>query len=150
MEITGEFTFDARQEHVWDVLQNPKVLGTIIPTAMNMQKVGENQYTGELFFRVGDVAGPFRGKIELLNLQAPSSYEIEVQGSSAVGQVNITGGMSLEGHEQQTTMIYRGNINFGGRVASVGSRLLEVSIRSIMSQSFKALNTYLVNKYPKA
>jgi uncharacterized protein len=139
MEITGEFTFDTPQEIVWGVLQDPKALSVIVPMAMNMKQIGATQYSGDLFFRVGNIAGTFHGKIELTNMQAPNSYDIEVQGSSQVGHVHIKGGMHLESHEKQTTMFYHGDIVFGGRMASVGSRLLDYAVNSMMNQSFQTL-----------
>jgi uncharacterized protein len=150
MDITGEFAFDLPQEIVWDVLRDPKALASIIPMIVNVQQIADNQYTGSLFFRVGSVAGTFQGKIELLNIQAPNSYEIKVQGSSYVGQATINGRMRLESQDNRTTMFYDGNVNFGGRIASVGSRLLEVSTRSIIQQSFETLSRYLTVKFKKS
>jgi carbon monoxide dehydrogenase subunit G len=112
--------------------------------------VGENEYTGALFFRVGSIAGTFRGKIELFNLQAPTSYDVKVQGSSSVGQVNINGKMRLEAQDNKTIMHYEGHILYGGRIASVGSRLLEMSTRTIIAQSFDTLSRYLTVKYKRA
>lgn len=149
MDIAGEFTFELPQEVVWQVLQDPRALATIVPLAKDMKLVADNQYTGSLFFRVGSIAGTFHGQIELLNIMSPNSYDIKVHGSSPVGQVDITGGMRLECTDDKTTMFYQGNINFGGRIASVGSRMLELSVRSIMQQSFQTLNVYLSVKYKK-
>lgn len=149
MDIAGEFVFDLPQETVWEVLRDPKALSSIIPMIVDVRQISNNQYTGSLFFRVGSVAGTFQGKIELLNIQEPNSYDIKVQGSSSVGQATINGRMRLESQDNRTTMIYHGNINFGGRIASVGSRLLEVSARSIIQQSFETLSRYLTVKYKK-
>ncbi|MBC7815033.1 MAG: hypothetical protein H7175_28000, partial [Burkholderiales bacterium] len=131
------------------VLRDPSALALIIPMAMNMKEIAENHYRGDLFFRVGSVAGTFNGTIELSNLEPPKSYEIEVQGRSPVGQVNIKGRMRLESQDNQTTMLYEGNIMFGGRMASVGSRMLDLAIQSTIQQSFKTLNQYLTIKYRK-
>ena len=83
-------------------------------------------------------------------MKAPDSYDIKVQGSSPVGQVNITGGMRLVYSENRTVMHYQGNIQFGGRIASVGSRVMEMAVRSIMNQSFDMLHRYLAIKYKTA
>jgi hypothetical protein len=147
MDIAGDYKFEVPQQVLWDVLQDPRALGIIIPMAMEMKQVAEYQYTGSLFFRVGGVAGLFRGKIELFNLQAPTSYEIKVHGSSPAGQVDIVGGIRLESDGQNTTMFYHGKVNFGGRIASVGSRLIEITVRTIIQQSFDILNKYLIFKY---
>jgi uncharacterized protein len=147
VDITGEYSFDIPQPLLWDVLRDPKALSLIIPLVTNMQQVAANQYTGSLFLRVGSMSGKFDGKIELLNMQAPTSYDLKVHGSSTIGQVSMTGGMRLEPHNTGTTLFYEGNINYGGRIASVGSRLLEVSTRSLVQQSLETLNTYLSVKY---
>ncbi|MBC7813657.1 MAG: hypothetical protein H7175_21045, partial [Burkholderiales bacterium] len=65
MNVAGGFTFDVPQEKVWEVLRDPSALALIIPMAMNMKEIAENHYRGDLFFRVGSVAGTFNGTIEL-------------------------------------------------------------------------------------
>jgi carbon monoxide dehydrogenase subunit G len=147
MDITGEYSFDIPQERVWEVLQDPKALSLIIPLIMNVKQVGDNQYTGTLFFKVGTIAGTFHGKIELLNMQPPNSYDVKVHGKSAVGEVNIVGGMRLEAQEQGTLMHYQGDVQYNGRIASVGSRVLEVATRAIIQKSFETLSRYLSIKY---
>jgi len=150
MDIAGEFVFDLPQETVWEVLRDPRALASIIPMVMDVKQITDNQYTGSIFFRVGSVAGTFQGKIELFNIQEPNSYDIKVQGSSSVGQATINAHMHLESQDNRTTMFYHGNIHFGGRIASVGSRLLEVSTRTIIQQSFETLSRYLTVKYKKS
>jgi carbon monoxide dehydrogenase subunit G len=147
MDIEGSFAFDLPQETVWEVLRDPRALASIIPMVRDIKQVSEDQYTGVLFFKAGSVAGTFQGKIDLFNIQEPDSYEIAVQGGSPVGQVQIAGGMRLEVQGDQTIMFYHGKFNFGGRIASVGSRLLEIAVRSTVQQSFETLNRYLNVKY---
>lgn len=147
MELAGEYTFDLSQDKVWEVLHDPKALGAIIPMVRDVRQVADNRYTGVLFFRVGNIAGTFQGSIELLNIQEPDSYEIKVQGISPVGQVQINGGMHLEARDNQTIMFYKGTFSSGGRIASVGSRLLDTAVRSVINQSFDTLSRYLMLKY---
>lgn len=147
MEITGEYKFEISQMAVWEILHDPRALALIIPLVMNVKEVAVNQYTGTLFFKVGSVAGTFHGKIELLNIQEPHSYDIKVQGSSSVGQVQMNGGMRLESRDDGTLMFYHGHIDYSGRIASVGSRLLEVATRALIQQSFSTLSRYLAVKY---
>jgi carbon monoxide dehydrogenase subunit G len=147
MEIVGEYVFDLPQDKVWEVLRDPKALAAIIPMVRDVRQIADNRYTGVLFFRVGSVAGTFHGTIELLNVQEPEGYDINVQGTSSVGQVQINGGMRLEVKGDQTIMFYQGRFQFGGRIASVGSRFLEVAVRSVINQSFETLSRYLIVKY---
>ena len=144
MEIDGDYTFEISQDVVWEALQDPNVLGAVVPGGQGFTQIGENQYTGNLQIKVGPVQGTFEGKINLLNIVPPQSYTIEVDGKGAPGFVKATGNMSLEAiSPTQTHMTYTGQAQVGGRIASVGQRLMESAARSIIRQSLDALNEYL-------
>ena len=149
MDIIGEYIFDLPQPLVWDILRSPKVLASIIPLVSDVKQLNETEYMGYLFFRVGSFSGTFQGEIALFNIDEPNSYDITVQGSSSVGEVNMTGQMRLKSENDRTIMFYSGNIKFGGRIASVGSRMLEMATRAIIDQSFDTLCKYLAAEYKK-
>lgn len=146
MEIRGEFTFNLSREKVWEILCDPRILAAIVPICKDVRQISPSQYSGDLFFKAGHIAGLFRGQIELLNLQKPTGYNIKVQGDSAIGVVQIEGSMHLESAENSTIMHYSGTVNYGGRISSIGSRVLEHATYSIMNQSFNTLNRFLLTK----
>jgi carbon monoxide dehydrogenase subunit G len=143
MELSGDYLFDAPQSLVWEVLLDPNVLGAVMPGGKGFEQVGENQYGGVLEVKVGPVQGTFQGKVTLSDIQPPESYQIEVDGKGAPGYVKATGGLRLETRGDQTHMEYNGQAQMGGRIASVGSRLLDSAARSIVRQSLDGLNEYL-------
>ena len=143
MDISGDYTFDAPQPMVWKALQDPNVLGSVMPGGQGFEQVAENQFTGVLLIKVGPVQGTFQGQIKLSDVKPPDSYQIEVDGKGAPGFVKATGGMHLEPRDSQTFMAYTGQAQIGGRIASVGQRLLDASARSIIRQSLDGLNEYL-------
>jgi carbon monoxide dehydrogenase subunit G len=143
MDISGEYTFDAEQKLVWDALLDPNVLGSIMPGGKGFEQVADNQYSGVLEVKVGPVQGTFQGQIKLSDVQAPGSYQMEVEGKGAPGVVKATGQIHLEARNHQTFMQYKGTAQIGGRIASVGQRLLDSAARSIIRQSLDALNEYL-------
>ena len=144
MEVSGEYTFDAPQEEVWAALRDPDVLGSVMPGGQGFEEVGENEYEGAMNVRVGPVQGNFRGKIRLSDIQEPTSYHITVDGRGAPGFVKGEGSLELEGRGDQTHMTYAGEAQVGGRIASLGQRLLDTSARSLIRQSLESLNAYLV------
>lgn len=144
MEIQGEFTFNLPHEQVWEILCDPRILASIIPVCKDIRQTSPTQYAGELFFRAGSMAGLFRGRIELLNIQKPLSYDIKVQGDSSIGVIQMEGSMSLQAQEDSTTMHYNGTVHYGGRIISVGSRILEQATYAIVNQSFNTLHRFLL------
>jgi len=146
MDISGDFVFDVPRHLVWNMLQDPAVLEAVLPGGRNFKEVGDNEYTGELVIKVGPVQGIFQGKIQLSNFNAPESYWIEVNGSGATGVVNASGRLYLQARGQQTYMTYAGQADVGGRIASVGQRLLENAARSIIRQSLESLHDYMKSK----
>ncbi len=143
MKVEGDYTFDAPRDLVWEALLDPEVLGSILPGGEGIEQIGENEYAGNLKIKVGPVQGTFSGNIKLNNLVDLESYDIEVDGKGAPGFVKAGGSLKLTGREGQTDMAYHGDAQIGGRIASVGQRLLDASAKSIIKQSLDALNAYL-------
>jgi uncharacterized protein len=146
MDITGSYTFQVPQLIVWAALQDPLVLGAVVHTCWGVEKVAENEYIGTLQFKAGSIQGVFKGTIKLSNIQEPDSYNVEVTGKGIPGVVRVTGGMHLEANDNETTMHYAGKAQFGGRMASVGQRMLELAVKAMIQESFAALNKYLLLK----
>lgn len=143
MKVDGEYTFDAPQDLVWQALRDPDVLGSVMPGGEGIAEIGENEYEGELKIKVGPVQGKFKGNIKLLDIVAPESYRMEVDGKGAPGFVKATGNLKLTGQGEQTHMVYDGDAQVGGRIASVGQRLMDTSAKAIIRQTLEALNEYL-------
>ena len=144
MDIAGDFTFDAPQKLVWEAIQDPVVLGSVMPGGEGFTQIADNEYTGALKVKVGVVQGLFDAQIKLSDIVAPNSYQIAVDSKGAPGFVKATGGIKLEPRgDSQTFLEYTGAAQIGGRIASVGQRLLDTTARSVIRQSLEGLNEYL-------
>lgn len=144
MKIDGEYTFDAPRNLVWDALQDPAVLATVLPGADGLDTVGEDEYEGALKIKVGPVQGKFKGHIQITDKVDQESYNMAVDGKGAPGFVKATGGINLsDADDSKTHMAYTGDAKVGGKIASVGQRLIDTSAKAIIGQSLDALNEYL-------
>jgi len=143
MDLSGDFIFDAPQEITWKALLDPDVLASVMPGGEDFREVGENEYSGSLNIKIGPVQGKFKGTIKLSDITDPESYSIQVDGKGAPGFVKANGSLKLTGHDGKTHMAYEGSAQVGGRIASVGQRLVETSAKSIIRQSLDGLNEYL-------
>ena len=146
MKIDGSYTFEAPRETVFQMLQDPEVLAKIIPGCEQLDLVGENEYEAALEINVGPVKGKFKGKVVLSNLQPPQSYQMEVTGKGAPGFVKGTAQVRLEEQSAAnlaTVMSYEGDAQVGGRIASVGQRLVESAAKAMIKQSLEGVNQYV-------
>lgn len=146
MKIKGSYTFAAPRDVVWPMLQDPDVLTKVMPGCEKLNKVDENEYTGILKIKVGPVQGKFNGDIKLSDIQDPESYDMEVNGKGAPGFVRGKGNLRLEEDGDMTILHYEGDAQVGGRLASVGQRLLDTSAKAIIRQSLEGLGQQIQAK----
>lgn len=139
MKIQGNHTFAAPRDVVWPMLQDPDVLARVMPGCEKLEQVDDNAYTGILKIKVGPVQGTFKGDITLSDIQDPESYNMVVNGRGAPGFVKGSGNLRLEADGENTVLHYEGDAQVGGRLASVGQRLLDTSAKAIIRQSLEGL-----------
>ena len=122
MKVAGSYTFEAPQATVWEALQNPTVLTSVLPGCDRLEEVGEHQFEGDLNVKVGPVQGKFKGKVEMLDLVEPDSFTLKVDGRGSTGFVKATAKVDLAKEGEHTIMDYDSDAQVGGRIASVGQR----------------------------
>ena len=140
MKVSGEYMFDGPQSLVWDTLLDPQVLAGVLPGCEKLELVGDNEYEGALKVQVGPVQGKFIGNVKLEDIQQPDSYTMKVDGRGASGFLTATGHLTLAAEGEKTLVTYSGEARVGGRLASVGQRLVETAAKAIIKQSLDGLN----------
>jgi carbon monoxide dehydrogenase subunit G len=140
VKLEGAYTFDAPREVAWQALLDPEVLARVMPGGEALEKIGENEYKGQLKIRVGPVQGQFEGLVTLADINAPESYRMQVSGKGAPGFMKGEGQVRLEEQGNSTLMHYSGEAQVGGRIASVGQRLLDSSAKALIRQSLDGLH----------
>ena len=144
MKLEGEFTFNGSRQEVWDLLQDPDILANSLPGAKDMQKIGDDEYQGEMIVKVGPLNGAFTANIILRDKVQPQSYTMVVESKGNVGFANGTAKIELaEKEEKSTLMKYTAELQVGGRLASVGQRMLDTVGRSLTRQGLEAMNNAL-------
>jgi hypothetical protein len=140
MRIEGTYTFDAPRDVVWQALMDPDVLAKALPGGQKLEQVGENRYEAALDVRVGPVQGRFDGEIEISDIQEPESYHMSVNGQGSAGFLNGEGDVVLSDVDEGTLMTYSGDAQVGGRIASVGQRLIDSTAKSLTRQGLESLD----------
>ncbi|MCQ3977836.1 MAG: carbon monoxide dehydrogenase [Anaerolineae bacterium] len=140
VKLEGTYTFEAPREVVWEALLDPNVLASVMPGCERLEQVGDNEYKGALKIRVGPVQGAFEGLVNLSDINTPESYRMQVDGKGAPGFMKGVGEVRLEDQGASTLMRYSGEAQVGGRIASVGQRLLDSSAKALTRQSLDGLH----------
>jgi carbon monoxide dehydrogenase subunit G len=144
MKLKGEYIFNGPREEVWELVRDPEVLATALPGTQSLNQVSENEYEGEMHVRVGPVAGVFSGRVVASDEVPPESYTLTVEGKGAPGFAKGTGNVQLVDQGDGTTLMkYEGEMQIGGRIASVGQRLMDSASRSMIRQGLETLNKAL-------
>ena len=145
MEMTGEQHVPVSQEKTWQALNDLDVLKACIPGCETIVASGENEYDVVLTAKVGPVSAKFKGKLKLSDMNPPSSYNLAFEGQGGVAgfargsaQVNLT----PEGGEA-TLLGYAVKANVGGKLAQIGSRLIDGAARKLAEQFFSAFNKHV-------
>ena len=141
MELNGEYTFDAPRQVIWDALMDPEVLAKILPGVEKLEKVSDTEFAGVMNVRVGPVQGRFKGTVTLTDLQEPEKFHMIVDGRGAAGFIKGEGDAILtETEDGKTLLTYDGSGDVGGKIASVGQRLVETTGKSIVRQGLESLD----------
>jgi uncharacterized protein len=141
MEMTGEQLIHASQADTWTALNDPEILKACIPGCESIELTGSNEYGVQMTARVGPVSAKFKGKMTLSNIQAPNSYSIAFEGQGGVAGFAKGGAeVSLKPEGHDTRLSYSAKANVGGKLAQIGSRLVDAAANKVANEFFVAFN----------
>jgi len=137
MEMTGEFHIPAPRQRVWEGLNDPEVLKQCIPGCQTLEKVSDTEFNGKVVASVGPVRATFGGKVMLSDLDPPRSYTISGEGSGGVAGFAKGGAkVNLAEEGAATVLTYAVQAQVGGKLAQVGSRLIDGVARKMANDFF--------------
>lgn len=122
---------------------DPEIIAKVMPGCEGLEEVGENAYKGAMKIKVGPVQGKFDGNVAISDINEPESYRIKIKGKGAPGFVDAEGLIQFAENDGKTDLTYEMDAKVGGRIASVGQRLLESSTKVITRQSLEGLEVQI-------
>jgi carbon monoxide dehydrogenase subunit G len=136
MDMTGEFRIPASRQRVWEGLNDPQVLKQCIPGCQTIEKVSDTEFAAKVLAQVGPVKANFAGKVTLSDLDPPQSYTIAGEGSGGVaGFAKGSAKVNLAEDGGATVLNYVVQAHVGGKLAQIGSRLID-SVARKMAENF--------------
>jgi 2-furoyl-CoA dehydrogenase large subunit len=141
-KLTGEGSADvaAAPEQVWAMLLDPATLAAVIPGCHSVKKISDTNFKAEVTIGVGPVKGHYRARVTLSDLDRPNTAMLTGTADGALGFGSGKGRITLApGADGGTSVHYRYEAEIGGKIASIGGRLLDGAARVIIGQFFAAL-----------
>jgi len=141
MEMTGEQLIPLPQDATWKALNDTAVLKDCIPGCESIEQTGDNEYQIVMTARVGPVSAKFKGKMTLCDITPPTSYRIMFEGQGGVaGFAKGEASVNLSPQDSGTRLAYAAKAMIGGKLAQVGSRLIDGVAKKIAGDFFVAFN----------
>jgi len=131
MKLSGSYQINLSKQKVWEALNDPEILKKAIPGCEEFKKNSDTEFTATATNKIGPFNASFTGDIELTDLDPPNSYKITGSGNSPVGFASGEATVKLEDHEKGTNLIYEVEANVGGKIAQVGSRLIDMTAKKM-------------------
>ena len=141
MDLTGEYRIPAPRETVWAALNNPDILKACIPGCEELNKTSDTEFVARVVAKIGPVKAGFGGKVTLSDIDPPNGYTISGEGQGgAAGFAKGGAKVRLESVDggAATVLHYSADAQIGGKLAQIGSRLVEGSAKKLADEFFAA------------
>jgi carbon monoxide dehydrogenase subunit G len=150
MELNGERTIPASVEETWAALNDPEVLKACVAGCESLDKVADDAFVAVVAMKIGPVSARFKGSLKLTNVQPPTSYTINFDGQGGVaGFGKGSADVALAAIDPLTTRLsYQARATVGGKMAQIGSRLIDATAAKITDDFFKAFEAQLRARAP--
>lgn len=146
MKIEGTYEFNATQEQVWELFNDPKHLTKAIPGCERLEKNAAGQYDALLKIGIAAVKGTYTGKFQITDAKPPQSYRLSGEGSGSPGFVKGEAYIELLKRDGKTLVTYQGEVKVGGLIAGVGQRMISGISKMMLKQFFNKMKQELKSK----
>ncbi len=152
MQLSNQQSLPVSQAQAWEALNDISLLQQAIPGCESITPTGENQYEALVVAAIGPVKAKFKGKLKLEDLVPPTSYKLVFEGQGgAAGHGKGSADIRLEAKgPRETVLHYTANASVGGKIAQIGSRLVDMAAQKMAGEFFESFKTQLQARYAVA
>lgn len=151
MDMKDSRVINAPQAKVWAALNDPAMLKQCIIGCDSLEATEPGTFVAAMSVKVGPVSAKFKGKLQLEDVQPPNSYKLKFEGQGGpAGFANGTANVSLTAESPSDTRLdYVANAMIGGKLAQIGSRLVDAAARKIADDFFSKFDALVGEAVPK-
>ena len=141
MEMSGEERIAAPRDTVWSGLNDPEILKQSIPGCEAIEKVSETEFKATVLVKVGPVKARFNGAVTLSDMDPPNGYTITGEGKGGAAGFGKGGArVTLTEQDGVTVLAYQAHASVGGKLAQIGSRLIDGAAKKMAADFFAKFN----------
>lgn len=146
MQLSGEQFIPTPMAEVYAALNDGEILRRCIPGCESLEKKSDTELAAKITLKIGPVKASFSGEVTLSNLNPPHSYSISGKGSAgAAGVAKGSADVSLQEKDGGTLLGYKVNVQISGKIAQLGSRLIDSTAKRLAGQFFENLAACLTS-----
>ena len=142
VDMSGEARIAAPVQKVWEAHNDPEVLKASIPGCQSLEKKSDNELAATVVLKIGPIKATFAGEVTLKNLKPPHSYTIAGEGKGGIAGF-AKGGADVilsEDGPDTTLLKYAAKADVGGKIAQLGSRLIQSTSKKLAGEFFSSFN----------
>jgi len=144
MIVEGEYIFNGPRVDVYEMFNDPNALATAVPGMEKLEKTDDTHYEGVINLHMGPVNAKFSGILSLTDENPPESCTLNVDGKGAAGFAKGVGKVIfVDLGDNRTLLKYSDEVNIGGTLASVGQRMIDSVMKSMIKSGCKKLEKTL-------
>ena len=136
MKFTGSYKLNVKKEIVWKALNDTNTLKKCIPGCESFEKESDTVFNAVATNQIGPMNATFSGTVNLSNVKENQSYTLSGEGQSSVGFANGSANVKLAENNKITTLTYEVDVNVGGKIAQLGSRLIDGVVKKMSNYFF--------------
>jgi len=146
MDMTGEQLIPLDRARTWAALNDIDVLKSVIPGCETIEKISDEEFHVQVQTKIGPVSARFKGKMTLKDVDPPTGYTLVFDGQGgAAGFAKGEARVELAPDGEHTLLRYTAKANIGGKLAQIGSRLVDGAARKLADQFFTAFRARYTN-----
>jgi len=146
MTIQGTHDLARPPAQVFEALNDPAILQQTIPGCEKLEKTAADEYSAQFKIGIAAVKGSYAGKVRLSDQQPPNRFTLHLEGKGAQGFVKGTARVELKEKDQGTELRYTADVQVGGLIAAVGSRMIEAAAKKMAADFFQKFSAVLEGK----
>lgn len=142
MELRGEQQFDSTEDAVWDVLFRAEILEKCIPGAQMVTRLSETAYEGTVQRGLASITVEMDIRVEIIDDDRPDAVTCHIHGTDDRINSDVDGTATITIHDDadgRSTLTYRANLNFTGRLVSLGSRMIKRQMNRDLKHFFSSV-----------